>query len=120
MIDIRLYGTTDASGDLVVTHTNATYGLLYAVQWIDGGFDDGVDAVFASTGLADGADLTLITLTNANDDKWYYPRTLEHDNAGGDLSTYNYPAITGTLKMTVSSGGNAKAGGAVLHIITEV
>ena len=120
MIDIRLDGTTDGSGDLAITHGSAIHGLLYAVEWIDGDLSDGVDAVFTVSGLSDGPDVTLITLTNANDDKWYYPRTLEHDNAGAELSTYNYPVITGKPKMVISSGGATKSGGAILHIITEV
>jgi len=119
---VKLYGTTDASGDLAVTAGMPTHGRLHAVEWIDGDLADGVDAVISVTSTDSGVDQTLLTLTNANDDAWYYPRYQVHDNAGagvtydGSNEIYNAQAvIAGYLKMVVSSGGNAKSGGCVIY-----
>jgi hypothetical protein len=112
---VYLEVTTNGSGDGTDETVAAIFGLLYSVEWIDGDFVDGVDAVLAVTGKASGVDRTLLTLTDANADKDYYPRTLEQDNAGGDLATYTYPLINGKLKLTVSNGGDTKTGGVIVN-----
>ena len=114
---VRLYGTTDSAGAVTVDATKAVYGRLYAVQWIDGSFVNGVDAVISTQG-ADAAK-TLLTLTNADDDALYYPRDLVHDAAGAALTGTQggdrcLPLISGTPRMVVASGGAAKVGGCVL------
>jgi hypothetical protein len=116
---VYLEVTTDSGGDGTAETTAAIFGLLYSVEWVDGDFADGVDAVLAVTGKASGVDRTLLTLTDANVDKDYHPRTLEHNNAGGDLATYTHPLINGKLKLTVSSGGDTKTGGALVNYFDE-
>jgi len=112
---VKLYGTTDALGDLTVTSTLAAHGLLYAIQWIDGTFDNGVDAVFTVTDEASGVDQTLLTLTDANVDAWYYPRTTADDLTGTPIATeFIQLIINGKLEMVVSSGGNVLEGGAIV------
>ena len=110
--EIRLAVTTDVNGDASVSLAPGTTfnGWLYAVQWDDGDLADGVDAVLSLTALGTGADVTVLTLTDANVDKWYYPRTLEHDETGADLSTRTFYVIDGSLKVVVSSGGDTKTG----------
>ncbi|NIQ08548.1 MAG: hypothetical protein GWO23_02205 [Gammaproteobacteria bacterium] len=121
---IRLYGTTDASGDLTVTAEVKSWGLLHAVEWIDGTFADGVDAVISFTSSNSAVSRTVLTLTDANDDAWYFPREALHDNAGagvtydGTNEIYDRAVVDGILKMVVSSGGNAKAGGCVVYLVT--
>lgn len=119
---VKLYGTTDSSGDLTVTSEMPIHGKLYAVEWIDGALVDGVDAVISVTNTDSGVDQTLLTLTNANNDAWYYPRYQVHDNAGagvtydGTNEIYNAQAVLhGYLKLVVSSGGDTKAGGCVVY-----
>lgn len=112
---IRLFGTTDAGGDLVVTAPRSIMGWLAAVQWVDGTFDDGVGAVLKATRTHAGVDTTLLTLTNANDDKWYYPMATEHDNTGADGTSTVPQIIEGTLELTVSAGGNKKTGGCIVY-----
>lgn len=113
---VKLYGTTDSSGDLTVTSTHPVLGILYAIQWIDGSFVDGVDAVFSFTQDGAGADKTIETLTDANDDTWYYPLVQSSDVSGGAVaSEYRQEIVDGYLKMVVSSGGDTKTGGAILY-----
>lgn len=112
---VKLYGTTDALGDLTVTDTMAVHGKLYAIQWIDGTFANGVDAVFTITDEASGVDQTLLTLTNADDDAWYYPRTTADDLAGSAIATeFVRLILNGKLEMVVSAGGNVLEGGAIV------
>lgn len=117
---VKLYGTTDSSGDLTVTADHETHGVLHAIEWIDGSFVDGVDAVISVDRDDDAADVTLLTLTNANDDAVYYPRYVSHDETGalnntaGDVS-YCQHVINGKLKLVVSSGGDTKTGGCIVY-----
>lgn len=115
--DMRLVGTTDASGGLTVVGERGIFGQLYAVQWIDGTFDDGVDAVLST--IRHEAGKTVLTLTNANDDALYYPRDLVHDATGTALTGTSggdraLPLLAGVPQLVVSSGGNAKTGGCIL------
>jgi hypothetical protein len=117
---IKLYGTTDAAEALTVTSGHAVEGLLHAVEWIDGTFADGVDAVLSVDRDDDAADVTLLTLTDADIDKVYYPKVLACTNAGADLdtsgdATYERMFINGKLKLVVASGGAAKVGGCIVY-----
>jgi len=121
MEEIRLYGTTNGSGALTVNGEKAVEGYLYAVEWIDGTFSNGVGAVISFQNRGSGVAITVLTLTAANDDDWYFPRELVHDasgnaligTAGGDRCM---PLVTGTPRMVVSSGGASKDGGCILYI----
>ena len=115
MNSVYLEVTTDVSGDGTATTPEAVNGLVYSIEWIDGTFDDGVDAVFEITENGSGVDKTILTLTDANDDEEYFVREAEHDNAGSALATYAYPVANGKVKLTVSSGGNAATGGAIVN-----
>ena len=118
--DLRLTGTTDGSGNLTVNGERAIVGRLYAVEWIDGDLADGVDAVISAQGTPSGVATTLLTLTDANDDKWYFPRIVVHDAAGADVTfdgtneIYDLPIIAGTPRLVVSSGGATKTGGCII------
>jgi len=90
---------------------------LYAVEWIDGDFADGVDAVLSVTNTLSGVDTTLLTLTNADNDKWYFPRVLVQGVTGTDLTAiYDMLVVDGTLKLTITNGGNGKTGGCVVYL----
>jgi hypothetical protein len=107
----EIEATTDGSGDateeLLIPHGEPQ--LLYGVEWVDGDFADGVDAVLSCTGPS-GVKRTLLTLTNANDDAMYYPRELEDDNVGAESTGYTMAIVNGTLELVVSSGGASKTG----------
>jgi hypothetical protein len=112
---VRLLGTTGTGGTAAVAAKSSILGWLVAVQWIDGDLADGVDAVLSSVYTPSGVDQTLLTLTDANSDAWYYPRTLEHGATGSALATYTLPVIEGTLSLAISSGGDTKTGGCIVY-----
>jgi len=117
--DIILEVTTDGSGDGTDTSTRALFGLLYAVEWNDGDFVDGVDAVLSVVNRSTGVDYTLLTLTDANIDKIYYPRAIGQGTDGADQSINNLQIqeiVNGNLKLVVSSGGDTKTGGVTVYI----
>ena len=116
-----LSGTTDAAGDATINATVPAYGRLVAVEWIDGDLADGVDAVLSVTSTDSSVDNTLLTLTDANIDAWYYPLAAAHDNAGAGVTfdganeIYVQQVVNGMLKLVISSGGDTKTGGAVVY-----
>ncbi len=119
--EFTLRGTTDGSGDLIVNAAHPVIGWLVAVEWIDGALADGVDAVLSSQVNADRAAVTLLTLTDANIDKWYFPREIVHDNAGAVLTGTQggdtMPAFfSGKLRLVVSNGGDTKEGGCIVYV----
>jgi len=120
MITIQLSVTTNAGGvgsASDILDAGKAY-LLHAVEWIDGTLVDGVDAVLSCSARPLGmADKVLLTLTDANIDKTYYPRELEHSNVGVALTTYALMLVDGTLSLAVTAGGNAMTGGCVCYLI---
>lgn len=118
---IKLYGTTTAGGALTVTANTTAYGMLKAVEWIDGDLVDGVDAVLTLVRNDNAADITLLTLTDANTDAVYYTRVAATDNAGAAIEyaatfpIYVEPFLNGTLSLTIASGGATKSGGLIVY-----
>jgi hypothetical protein len=117
---VKLYGTTAVGGALTVTAETAVRGMLYAVEWIDGAFVDGVDAVLSVVRDDNAPDYTLLTLTDADADAVYYPRVIVHSEAGAALTGTSggdraMPIINGRLKLVVADGGDAKAGGCIVY-----
>ena len=102
---------TDDSGDYTETLSERIqFGFLYAVEWVDNDLVDGVDAVLSVASTPSGVDQTLLTLTDANDDAWEYPRTETQDNTGANNGGLDFYLIAGKLKLVVSSGGDTKTG----------
>ena len=116
-IAVRLYGTTDASGDLTVYSNEAYSGEVYAVQTIDGTLDDGVDITVTSE-TADSLNIPILTKANFNTDGIYYVRTVANQVSDGAASTvYDVkPLASGRIKMVLAQGGNAKSGGCIVYI----
>jgi hypothetical protein len=131
-MQVSLQGTTDDSGDLTVygknhdTQANSPRfdgWLLTQVEWVDGSFSDGVGAVLSVVDTPSGVDQTIITLTAANDDDYYFPRETIHDNTGSEVTfdgtneaTVEPQTIYGRLKLVVSSGGDTKTGGCLVTL----
>ena len=113
-IDTRLDITTDSGGDATVTG-EAINGLLYAVEWVDGDLADGVDATLSMTQTPSGVDKTLLTLTDANSDAFYYPRESDHDNTGTEGAGTVHPLLMGIPQVVVADGGNVASGAIILY-----
>lgn len=120
--EVSLQGTTASGGGLTLNASEIVFGKLYAVQWIDGDLANGVDAVISCQDTDSSVAQTLLTLTDANDDKWYYPRNIVHGPTGADLTydgtrTINDKALcNGKLRLAIADGGNKKSGGAIIYI----
>lgn len=123
----RLIGTVTALGAGTFTSGDAVLGRLYAVEWVDGDLADGVDAVLSVTNRESGVDRTLLTLTDANSDAFYYPREQVHSNAGAGLN-YNdesdepvvdLPLVDGVLSLVIADGGDKKTGGAIVFVLVD-
>jgi hypothetical protein len=118
--ELRLSGTCDSDGALTVAGPTAINGQLEAVEWIDGDFANGVDAVISAYNTNSGVDNVLLTLTDADNDAWYYPRALVNSEAGAVLTGSSggdraLPIVNGLPRMVVSSGGDKKTGGCILY-----
>ena len=117
--DIRLIGTTSAGGAGNISRQGPGLGILEGVQRVDGFFDNGVDAVHSVT-QPDGTAQSLLTLTDANDDAWLYPRVPVNDPTGAALddadgANLTKPLLVGKPRLAITSGGNAKTGGCILY-----
>lgn len=118
--EVKLYGTTDGTdgtaGALSVSLGHRIFGEIKAIQWIDGDLADGVDAVISYEGEDVAPDVTLLTLTDANVDAWYYPKAVADDGTGGAIATeFVNLIVNGNPKLVVSSGGNGKSGGCIIY-----
>ncbi len=117
MKPIALTVTTNASGAGSVTVNVGYHALLFGVEWGLGTFDAGVDAVLKNDNTLNGTDETILTLTDANTSRKYYPRILEQDLAGADLTTRTLPLVGGDVTLTIASGGNVKTGTLWLYLL---
>lgn len=111
-----LKGTTDASGDAVITSEVPVRGYLHAVAIKGTSLDAGADWTFTRTKTPSEVDVNFLVLTNVNSNITRYVRELEHSNVGGNLTTYTRPVLWGNVKLTIAQGGNAKAFIAALFI----
>jgi hypothetical protein len=110
--------TTDSSGagSAVADITNPVFGVVYAVQLIDGDLADGVDV----TVTMEEGDLSIPVLVKAdwNTDQVVYPRVLEALNTDGTaLTSHCMPLACGQAKAVIAQGGDVKSGSVILYII---
>jgi len=112
--DMKLTITTDGAGAATVTGEDSVVGFLYLVVWVDGTLADGVDAVLSQSSMPEGVDETILTLTNANEDKSFYALTSETE-AVWVTKNFTYPLLRGVPKLVVSSGGATVAGACHLY-----
>ncbi len=115
LVNVKLTGTTDGSGDVTINAPNSIYGFLYAIEWVFGSGTSGVDATFTMQSTPSGVAKTLLTLTNANADAWYHPRDDEHGSTGTASGGKCYPLLVGIPRLVIAQGGSAKTYVAVLH-----
>ena len=120
----RLYGAVSTGGAGTFTSETSVFGLLYAVQWVDGTLADNNTAVLSSIN-SEGAE-TLLTLGagEGDADVKYYPRALTCDNAataltgtaGGDRVC---PLVWGQLQLVIASGGTSTLGGCICYVVED-
>ena len=105
----RLKGTTDASGDAVVTTNNAVRGKIHSIVADVGGLADTADITITTPDEV--VEQTILNLTDQAADVVVRPLVLATDNAGGALTatgnTYVQYAVFSRLKATIAQGGNA-------------
>ena len=107
--------TTNAGGAATTTTTAKYLGKLYAVQLVDGDFDDGVDLTL--TCETPDLSIPLLTIANFNTDQMQYPRVLQNLNTDGTaLTTHTPPVVAGQIKAVIAQGGNAKTGAVICFI----
>lgn len=117
---MRINVTTAADGTGTGTGDRVVHGLLYAVQWVDGTFDDGVDGTLT---IVSEATTTALAKADFNTDSVYYPRDIVHASADGAALTGTsggdrcLPVLYGKPTLTIAQGGNAKTGGCIIHFL---
>jgi hypothetical protein len=122
LTEIKLHGSTLADGSATFTSDVNVKGLFHAVEWIDGTFDNGVDAVLSLVRNNDAANITLLTLSNADNDVVYMPRYPTHTPAGAenaiadDMPTLDRHFVNGTFSLVIANGGNVKTGGCIVYV----
>ncbi|MBU2099596.1 MAG: hypothetical protein KKD00_12595 [Gammaproteobacteria bacterium] len=119
--EYRIGITTTTGGVATGTTETPVLGKLYAVDMVDGDLADGVDTTFTYTN-PEGVSKTLLTLTDWNSDRTYYPRDQVHGNDGAALTldgtriAYDLPLVAGKITATVAQGGSEKSGVFLLYI----
>lgn len=112
---VKLALTTDASGNATTT-AERVMGRVYAVQLVDGTFDDGVDITL--TCESPDLSIPILAKVNFNTDQMVYPRVacaLNTDGTG--LTVYDLPIAAGDLKAVIAQGGNAKSGSVIVFLL---
>lgn len=113
---VRVTVTTDAAGAGTTTSDKKINGLVYAVQLVDGTFDDGVDVT--CTIESPDYSIPVLVKANFNSDQIVYPRVLQALNTdGSDLTTHAIPGGVGFPKVVIASGGNVKTGSFIFHVM---
>ncbi len=118
---VEIQVTTDALGAGNKTE-HLPLGMLYAVEYDKGTFDNGVAIDLDFIHAPGSADITtnILAAAAANTSQVYYPR-LDSCKADGTALTANdtLPLAVGSAKLAVTSGGNAKTGRVVLYILQD-
>ena len=122
--DMRLIDTTDGTGAATINGDSQIKGRLARVEWVDGDLSDGVGAVLTMQNTPSEVAQTILTLTAANNDANYYPRTLVHDENGTPLTGTSggdreMLIVSGVPRLVISSGGAAHTGGMILYFYAE-
>jgi len=112
--------TADTAGAGTTTGKKNFMGKLYGVKWLLGTASSGAVDVTVEVVNSDGAS-TLVTITNAAGNAFYYPRHLVHSEAaaaltgtaGGDRAQ---PLVVGNVKVTVAQAGSGGACAVVVFV----
>lgn len=122
--DIKLKFETDGDGAVAVESERRVFGYLEKVYWEDGDLADGVDATLSMIETPAGVEETILTLTDENNDKVFYPRHLVHSEAGAALTGTQggdrvRPFLNGKPKLVIAQGGDTKSGSMTLIVVDQ-
>lgn len=120
MKEIKLYGTTDASGDVVINAEKTIAAEIVAIAWADGDLANNVTGVISTQGAEASQVIMSIGAAEGDDDAIFYPRHIVHDEgadvltgtAGGDRCL---PLAVGKLRLVIAAGGATKTGGCYVY-----
>lgn len=110
--------TTDTGGDGTATGEGVSGGgAVYAIDYLPGTLDTGATVTLSDE--FNGVSYTIWSLATAGTSNLRVnPRQLDVKGSDGSaLTTVSPSVVTGTLKLTVASGGAAKTGSVVVHIV---
>lgn len=118
--EIRLIGTTDASGDAVINAEKTIVGEIVAIGWVDGDLADNNTGVISTQGSGASQTIMSIGAAEGDDDAIFYPRAIVHDEgadvltgtAGGDRCLF---LAVGKLRLVIGDGGATKTGGCLVY-----
>jgi len=113
---IPLEGTTDGSGDQVITARTPWGKLIGFLAVGDATLDDGADITLECLypGMAAPDAKLLFTLTNMVADAFFQPTVALQDDVAADVANTEspnlaIPVVGGVLRLTVDEGGVTKA-----------
>jgi hypothetical protein len=118
---IELTGTTDASGDLVITGTKRVTGFIERIDYDYVDADTGADLAIVTTGQAVSAAVLTVTNAGVADVSWF-PRSLGNKVADASAYTDSQTKIflaDESIKCTVAQGGNAKDVRLLIYVSNE-
>lgn len=116
LVDIKLSGTTDGSGDLTATATEAIAGYIEALHVVGNALASTADVTISDSDTAQ----VLLTLTNTNTDTWYYTRAGATSNVGAAITnSFVRPVVFGQVRAVVAQGGATKAFSMIAYVQTE-
>lgn len=111
---IKVDLTTNVSG-AATAFGEAAFGTVYAVQLVDGTFEDNVDVTVTSE--EENLSIPILTKADFNTDQMVYPRVLQALNTDGSaLTTHCEPLMCGRVKVVIAAGGNAKSGSVIVYV----
>ena len=113
---IRIDVTTDAAGAGLTQSVEKANGVLYAVQLVDGDFDNGVDVTL--TFEQDGVSIPVLVKADFDTDQIVYPRAFAAQGTdGAALTDVVLPISVGYPKAVIAAGGNVKSGAFIFYIV---
>lgn len=120
MKQVTLSWTTDGSGGATAYGSSSVLGEVIAVDYLPGTTDTGATFTLTAEGNVSSAILTKASAGTSN--VRFYPRIVVNGNtdgaaltgtAGGDRTRI---MAAGRLKAVIASGGDTKAGSAIVYV----
>lgn len=124
LLNIKLSGTTNGSGDLTVDAESQVYGLLYAVEIVASALAATADWTLTMQSTPSGNAYTVLTLTNVNTNTIYYPRKGIVNHVGAAINyaatfpVNDLPLLAGKPRIVIAQGGATAAAAIILYYLS--